>query len=232
MKNIAIITARGGSKRIPKKNIKDFRGKPIIAYSIEAAINSEIFDVVMVSTDSEEIKEVAEKYGAIVPFFRSEKNSDDFSTTAEVIEEVLLKYKKIGENFSFACCIYPTAPFVTTKKLQTALNTIQKTGCKSVLPIVKFSFPILRSFKLDDDNKIKLNWPENINKRSQDLPNAYHDAGQFYFLNVNNFLQEKKLFTDHSIGIEMNEDEVQDIDNYVDWKLAEFKYDFFINNKL
>jgi pseudaminic acid cytidylyltransferase len=229
MKNIAIITARGGSKRIPNKNIKDFHGKPIIAYSIEAAINSGIFDEVMVSTDSLEIKQIAIKYGAIVPFLRSEKNSDDFSTTAEVINEVLLEYQNRGEKFKYVCCLYPTAPFVTTEKLQTAFKTLQETGCKSVLPIVKFGFPILRSFKLDDENKIQLNWPENVNKRSQDLPNAYHDAGQFYFLEVDNFLCEKKLFTDNSVGLEMDENEVQDIDNLVDWKLAEIKYSLLSN---
>ncbi len=223
MKKIAIITARGGSKRIPKKNIKIFHGKPIIAYSIEAALKSGIFDEVMVSTDDLEIKQIALEYGAKVPFLRSEKNSDDFSTTADVIEEVLIEYSSKGIQFDYACCIYPTAPFVTSKKLNDAFVKLINSNCKSIVPIVKFSFPILRSFKLENE-KISLNWPENMNVRSQDLPDAYHDAGQFYFFRVDSFLNEKKLFTDDTFGMEMPENEVQDIDNKVDWKIAEIKY--------
>ena len=129
MSRVAIITARGGSKRIPKKNIKEFCGKPIIAYSIEAALNSNVFDEVMVSTDSEEIMKVAEEYGAIVPFLRSETTSNDFATTADVIEEVLLKYKEKGIVFDSFACIYPTAPFITAKKLMEATELLNWADC-------------------------------------------------------------------------------------------------------
>jgi pseudaminic acid cytidylyltransferase len=230
MRKIAIITARGGSKRIPKKNIKPFHGKPIIAYSIEAALKANIFSEVMVSTDDQEIKEIALKYGALVPFLRSERNSDDFSTTSDVIEEVLNEYAKINIQFDYACCIYPTAPFVTSEKLVNAYEKLVTSSCKSLVPIVKFGFPIQRSFKIEND-KMVMNWPENINVRSQDLLPAYHDAGQFYFLKIDSFLKEKKIFTDETIGFEMDENEVQDIDNLVDWKLAEIKYQFLLNRE-
>jgi N-acylneuraminate cytidylyltransferase len=225
MKNLAIITARGGSKRIPRKNIKDFLGKPIIKYSIDAAIESGCFDEVIVSTDDEEIANLAIKYGATVPFIRSAKNSDDHSTTAEVLIEVFDKLNAMGKNFDYACCIYPTAPFVTADKLIQSYSKLITSGAKSVVPIVKFGFPILRSFKLDN-GMVKMNWPQHLNTRSQDLPTAYHDAGQYYFFRVEPFLKDKKIFTDETIGIEMPESEVQDIDNEEDWKIAEIKYTF------
>jgi pseudaminic acid cytidylyltransferase len=229
-KSVAIITARGGSKRIPRKNIKNFIGKPIIQYSIEAAISSNCFDEVMVSTDDKEIAEFAISCGAKVPFFRSEKNADDYSTTAEVITEVLEKYISLGQIFNYACCIYPTAPFITAKKLQDAFYKIKENEAISVIPVVRFSFPILRSFKMENEY-VKLNWPEFINSRSQDLPPSFHDAGQFYFINVPEFLNTKKLFTDKTIGMEMPESEVQDIDNEEDWKIAEIKYSFLLEKK-
>jgi pseudaminic acid cytidylyltransferase len=224
-KNLAIITARGGSKRIPRKNIKDFNGKPIIAYSIEAALTSGIFDEVMVSTDDIEIADIAKQYGAVVPFMRSHKSSDDFATTADVLKEVLQSYNNIDKNFSFACCIYPTAPFVTAKKLKTAFDFLINKTADSVIPVTKFSFPIWRSFKLDD-GKLLYNWPEFAPKRSQDLPPAFHDCGQFYFFKTDIFLASGKLVTDNTIGLEIPESEVQDIDNEEDWKLAEIKYSF------
>lgn len=225
IKNVAIITARGGSKRIPRKNIKSFLNKPIIQYSIEAAIESGCFDEVMVSTDDNEIAEISIKLGAKVPFLRSENNSDDHSTTADVLYEVLNNYKALGVEFENFCCIYPTAPFVTPQKLKFAYNKLLESDAKSVVPIVRFGFPILRSFKQEDDY-ISLNWPEYRNSRSQDLPTSYHDAGQFYFLKTNPFMRDKVIFTDKTIGIELPESEVQDIDNLEDWKLAEIKYTF------
>jgi pseudaminic acid cytidylyltransferase len=226
MKTLAIITARGGSKRIPKKNIKLFLGEPIIKYSIEAAINSNIFDEVIVSTDDVEIANIAKDYGAAVPFMRSEKNSDDTSTTADVLLEVIDSYKKISKEFDYICCIYPTAPFVTSEKLKYSLNKLIIGNYKSVLPVVKFSFPILRSFKIEND-VLELNWPEYFNSRSQDLPEAYHDAGQFYFFRSAVFKQEKKIITDNTFGILIPESEAQDIDTYEDWLLAEIKYKLF-----
>lgn len=224
---LAVITARGGSKRIPRKNIKLFLGKPIIHYSIEAALLSGCFNEVMVSTEDVEIAEIAKDKGAVVPFLRSIKSSDDYSTTADALEEVLNKYKNEGKEFDYCCCIYPTAPFITPEKLQTAFYKLSTSTAKSVVPIVRFGFPILRSFKVEN-GLVKMIWPENINIRSQDLEPAFHDAGQFYFFSVKEFLEDKKMFTDNSIGIEMPESEVQDIDNLEDWKLAEIKYKIMI----
>jgi pseudaminic acid cytidylyltransferase len=228
---VAIITARGGSKRIPRKNIKYFLGKPIIAYSIEAALNAGCFDEVMVSTDDNEIAEIAIQLGAKVPFLRSSTSSNDFATTAEVIVEVLNSYKQIGRNFSEACCIYPTAPFVDSKKLKNAMELLRSSDSDSVIPVTEFSFPILRSFKMDENSKVEFNWPENALKRSQDLPKAYHDCGQFYCINVQRFLQHKKLVTDNTSAIVMPNTEVQDIDNEEDWTLAEIKYSFLQKQK-
>jgi N-acylneuraminate cytidylyltransferase len=224
MKNIAIITARGGSKRIPKKNIRDFLGKPIIAYSIKAALKSGIFDEVMVSTDSQEIADIAIKYGAKVPFLRSKKNSDDYSTTANVIEEVLLQYKKINQEYKYFCCLYPTAPFITSEKLVEALELLKNPKTNSVFTITRFSYPIQRGLKIESNNFVKMVWPENINIRSQDLADIYHDCGQFYFLDTKNFLINKKLFTNNAQPIIIPELECQDIDNEEDWKIAELKY--------
>lgn len=221
--NLAIITARGGSKRIPRKNIKLFLGKPIIQYSIEAAINSGCFDEVMVSTDDQEIADLAISLGAKVPFKRSEITSNDFATTSEVILEVLLDYEKKSKVFQYACCIYPTAPFVTSKKLKAAFELMKIKKAASVIPITKFSFPIWRSFKLEDE-KLSYNWPENALKRSQDFVSTYHDAGQFYFLNVQEFFKAKKLVTDNTYGFEIPETEMQDIDTEDDWRLAEIKF--------
>lgn len=221
--SIAIITARGGSKRIPRKNIKDFLGKPIIAYSIEAALQSGIFDSVIVSTDDIEIAEVAKSYEARVPFLRSKKNADDFATTADVLEEVLMRLKEEGEKYDYTCCIYPTAPFITSLKLQKAKQMLLESNSDSLIPITKFSFPIWRSFKMDE-NKLSYNWPEFAPKRSQDLAPAFHDCGQFYFFETSPFLATKKLVTEKTIGLEIPESEMQDIDTEEDWKIAEVKY--------
>jgi pseudaminic acid cytidylyltransferase len=226
-KCLAIITARGGSKRIPRKNIKNFLGSPIIKYSIDAALNAGCFDEVIVSTDDEEIADLAISLGAKVPFMRSNENSNDFATTADVITEVLEIYHQLGQHFDYACCIYPTAPFVNAYKLNEAYKMLIEKGAETVVPVVSFGFPILRSFKMEN-GLIKMNWPEHINTRSQDLPPAYHDCGQFYFIKTDLFLQNKKLFSDNSIGYEMPESEVQDIDTEEDWKLAEIKYSFLL----
>ena len=225
---IAIITARGGSKRIPRKNIKDFLGRPIIQYSIEAALHASCFDEVMVSTDDDEIAEIARSIGASVPFIRSSNTSHDHSTTADVIQEVLQAYKSAGKEFKYCCCIYPTAPFVTSEKLKVSYDKLVESGAKTVVPVVRFGFPILRSFKIDEKGLVKMNWPEYMSFRSQDLPSAYHDCGQFYFIDTTSFLKEKNLFTDNTIPIEMPESEVQDIDTEEDWKVAEIKYTFLL----
>ncbi|HEX7905937.1 MAG TPA: pseudaminic acid cytidylyltransferase [Chitinophagaceae bacterium] len=222
---IAIITARGGSKRIPRKNIKDFLGKPIIHYSIEAALVSNIFDEVMVSTDDPEIAAIAKKLGASVPFMRSENTSNDFATTSEVLMEVLRQYEQRGKQFKYGCCIYPTAPFVTAEKLKIAYQILLDQHADSVIPVTRYSFPIWRSFKTEA-GKLIHNWPENANKRSQDLPPAFHDCGQFYFFDIAKFIKIKSLVSANTFSLEVPESEVQDIDNEEDWKIAEIKYSF------
>jgi pseudaminic acid cytidylyltransferase len=222
-KAIAIITARGGSKRIPKKNIKEFCGKPIIAYSIRAALDSGIFDEVMVSTDSEEIAEIARAYGAKVPFMRSAKTSDDFATTADVLMEVLERYQEMDRTFDVMSCIYPTAPFVTPQKLQSAYDTLTKEQAVMAMPVVAFSYPPQRSYVLNG-NMLEMKWKENYNKRSQDLKKMYHDAGQFYMYQVEAFVRLKGQMTESIVPVIVDEMEVQDIDNESDWKLAELKY--------
>ena len=223
MKNIAIIPARGGSKRIPKKNIKDFLGKPIIAYSIQAALDSGLFDEVMVSTDDDEIAEVARQYNASVPFLRSEAASNDFASTTDVLIEVLSCYKKMGHRFDYTCCIYPTAVFVTAEKLQKAFNLLIQKEYSSVFPIIPFSYPIWRSLKIDNQI-LSMNFPKYENSRSQDLPVAYHDAGQFYFSKTEVILNKESTLNGNSFGIVIDELEGQDIDNLTDWAIAEMKY--------
>jgi len=221
--NIAIITARGGSKRIPRKNIKDFLGKPIIAYSIEAALASKLFDEVMVSTDDEEIAQIARSFGVSVPFLRSSNASDDFATTAQVLQEVLASYKALGKEYTYACCMYPTAPFVNAESLTKAYTLLTEMAFDSVFPIQRFSFPIQRALVFKE-NKLAWLQPENATKRSQDLEATYHDTGQFYFFNVSAFLSSGSLLTANSSGIEIGEMQAHDIDTEEDWKVAEFKY--------
>ena len=217
---IAIITARGGSKRIPQKNVKTFCGKPILAYSIQAAVESGLFDEVMVSTDSPEIAEIAKAYGAKVPFMRSEQTAGDFATTDDVLREVFEEYKKRNREFALAVCIYPTAPFVTADKLRQAVELMQD-GVDAVTPVVRFSFPPQRALVIRE-GKLEYQYPEYASKRSQDLEPIYHDCGQFYVLRPENVLNKKKnIKTSPYICSEL---EVQDIDNEEDWKLAEMKY--------
>lgn len=223
-KRIAIITARGGSKRIPKKNIKEFCGKPIIAYSIEAALKSDIFDEVMVSTDSEEITDIARQYGANVPFMRSAKTSDDYATTSDVIMEVLEKYQEMGQTFDYICCIYPTAPFVTSDKLKEAMSIMEKNDVVEVMPVVQFSYPPQRCFVIGDDNYMKYKYEEYMQSRSQDLEKQYHDAGQFYIYDADKYVKLSGKISGGIMPIIVSELEVQDIDNEDDWKIAELKY--------
>lgn len=223
MKKIAMITARGGSKRIPRKNIKEFCGKPILAYSIEAALKSGVFDEVMVSTDDEEIAEIAQKYGAKVPFFRSEKTSDDFATTNDVILEVLAEYEKRGEHFDMGCCIYPTAPFVTSEKLRKGVETLAASDADTLIPVVAFSYPPQRAMVMEGD-RLRFKYPEYLDSRSQDLEPHYHDVGQFYVFKTDSFQQNRKLMVGNILPMVISELEVQDIDNQTDWEIAEMKY--------
>lgn len=220
---VAVITARGGSKRIPRKNIRDFLGKPIIEYSIRAALEAKVFDVVMVSTEDEEIAQIAKRAGAEVPFLRSGETADDFATTTDVLLEVLETYDRIGQSFDTMCCIYPTAPFVTADKLRRAMEMLKEPETDSVLPVTAFSFPPMRGMYVRQNN-VSYCYPEYAKKRSQDIETMYHDCGQFYCINTEIFLREKKLVTDNTKGIIVPEWEVQDIDTLEDWTMAEMKY--------
>jgi N-acylneuraminate cytidylyltransferase len=222
MHNLAIIPARGGSKRIPRKNIQPFLGKPIIAYSIEAALKSGLFDEVMVSTDDKEIAEIAIQYGAKVPFFRSAKAADDFATTLDVLKEVEEVYKdKLNRTFDHICCIYPTAPLVSIEKLISGFNLLNDKNLDVVYPIVAFSYPLLRAVEIKN-GITKMVWNQYMNSRSQDLKTYYHDAGQWYWYNPSKI--SDSLFTEKTASIILNEEEIQDIDTLSDWKMAEMKY--------
>jgi N-acylneuraminate cytidylyltransferase len=224
VKNIAIIPARGGSKRIPGKNSKEFLGKPIIAYSIELALKSRLFDEVMVSTDDEEIALIAMQYGANVPFVRSKENAGDFATLTDVIVEVIDRYKSDGKLFENICCILPTSPLTSGKRLREAYDKFIRENLESVLAVVAFSYPILRALEFDDNKKLKMIWPEHLTTRSQDLKPTYHDSGSFYWVKTDALLGQKTLFCKNGGAIVLTEMEVQDIDNELDWKLAELKY--------
>lgn len=228
--NVAIIPARGGSKRIPGKNVKHFLGKPIIAYSIEEALSSGLFDQVLVSTDSEEIAEIAKKYGAKVPFMRPSELSDDYTTTAPVIEHAVQWLQDQGENPAYVCCIYAAAPFIQSKYLAKGYELLRSKDCASSFPVTSFPFPILRASVIKDNGCLEMLWPEYELTRSQDLPEAYHDAGQFYWLNVKKFLSEKKIYPVDSRPVIMPRHLVQDVDTLEDWVRAEYMYKV-INNE-
>jgi len=223
MKNLCIIPARGGSKRIPRKNIKPFMGKPIMAYSIEAALESGIFNEVMVSTDDEEFAEVARKYGASVPFLRSEKTSNDFAGTEDVMLEVLDEYKKLGKEFDNFCCLYSTAPFVTAERLKECYALLRD-NADAAFTVVQYSYPVQRSLKKNADGFVEMNFPQYYDARTQDLEPIYHDAGQFYFLKTQAFRDEFTLWCKRTVPLILSELEVQDLDTLTDWQLAEMKY--------
>lgn len=227
MATVAIIPARGGSKRIPRKNIRPFLGKPILAYSIEVALQSQLFSEVMVSTEDDEIASLAIQYGAKVPFRRSEQTASDYAGTTDVLLEVLASYESRGRAFDHGCCIYPTAPFITIDLLASAWHMLIGHGYDSVFPILRFSYPIQRALKLEG-TQTTMFWPDNYAARSQDLTPAYHDAGQFYWFNCAALRQKKRLWTDHSGAMVISELEAHDIDTPEDWAMAEFKYRYRI----
>jgi pseudaminic acid cytidylyltransferase len=223
MANLCIIPARGGSKRIPRKNIKDFLGKPIIAYSIETALKSKLFDEVMVSTDDKEIATLAKSYGAEVPFMRSEINSNDIATTFEVLEEVILKYEELNNTFANICCLYPCSPLTKQQILKEAYDKLTYEKLTTVFPVVAYSNPIQRAFKLENNRLCMFDYKYS-QTRSQDLERAYYDSGQFYWLNTKLLMEERNIYSNNSSGIVIDEIYAQDIDNEIDWKLAEIKY--------
>lgn len=222
---VAIIPARGGSKRIPRKNIKPFRGRPMLSWSVEAALRSKVFDEVMVSTDDEEIAEMARGLGAAVPFMRSAATANDYATTSDVLIEVLANYHERGLNFSMACCLYPTAPFVTADDLSGGQKSLLAGGFDVFMPVAAFEYPIWRSLRYSDTGTVSLNFPEHLNARSQDLPPAYHDAGQWYWFKTEAFLRNRVLMGQNTGAVVLPAMRVQDIDTEQDWGLAELKHE-------
>ncbi len=224
MSTLAIIPARGGSKRIPRKNIKDFLGKPIIAYSIEVALRSGLFDEVMVSTDDEEIAQIAKQYGASVPFYRSAETANDYATTVDVLLEVIETYKQQGKVFDTICCLYSTAPFVTSDRLKEAYSKLSD-NIDACFTMVEYSYPIQRSLRINEDGLVEMKYPEHLKSRTQDLEKVYHDAGQFYFVKTKTLIEEKTVWCKRTAPLVLSELEVQDLDTLTDWQLAEMKYE-------
>lgn len=229
-KTLAFIPARGGSKRIPHKNIKDFCGKPMMQYSIEAALDSGVFDEVMVSTESESVATLGKAMGASVPFLRSAENANDLSTVAQVTMELMEAYRNIGQDFESVCCIYATAPFVTGDTLKKAYEMHMALESDCVLSVVEFSFPPLRGM-VKEGEFIHMKWPEHMQTRSQDLQPFYHDAGQFALMRTCSFLTQKVMMMEKTIPFLLPETQVQDIDNETDWEIAELKYKRWIQRK-
>lgn len=221
---VAIIPARGGSKRIPGKNIKDFYGKPLIAYSIEKALKSNLFEKVIVSTDDEEIARVAKKYGAEVPFLRPKELSDDFTGTGAVVNHAISFLKDVGDEFDFYCTIYATAPLLQEKYLIEGFEKLQNSDAVNAFSCTSMPFPIQRTFKIKENGRCEMFWPENFSKRSQDLEEAYQDAGQFYWKNLKKQATDI-IFGKDSIPIILPRFLVQDIDTLEDWERAEVLYE-------
>jgi len=226
---VAIIPARGGSKRIPRKNIKAFCGKPMIAYSIQAAIDSKLFDRVIVSTDDEEIAEVAKRYGAEIPFMRPCELSDDFTATIPVIAHAIEELQKEAP-VEIACCIYATAPFIKVAFLKEAYEALLNNKSDYAFSATSFAFPIQRAIRLDKDQRVEMFNPEHFNTRSQDLEEAYHDAGQFYFGRTEAWLKSRPIFSQASSAIILPRHLVQDIDTMEDFTRAELMYKVLKDN--
>lgn len=224
MKNVAIIPARGGSKRIPRKNIKIFHGKPMIAYSISVANESGLFDRVIVSTDDEEIAEVSIRYGAEVPFMRPKELADDFTGTNTVVKHALEWLSNNDYIAHYACCIYATAPFIQIKYLQAGYEKLVSSGKEYVFSVTTFPFPIQRAIRVNTKDEIEPFFAKHISSRSQDLEEVYHDAGQFYWGRAKSFLENIDLYTSDSMPIVLPRYLVQDIDTPEDWKMAELMH--------
>ena len=225
-KAIAIIPARGGSKRIPRKNIKIFHGKPLIAYSIETAIESNLFGKVIVSTDDEEIASVAKAYGAEVPFIRPKELSDDYTGTIDVVHHALEYLDKTGEVYEYVCTIYATAPLLQKEYLIQGYERLVQSDAVNAFSVTSMPFPIQRTFKIDRNGRCEMFFPQYYRSRSQDLEEAYQDAGQFYWSNRvrEKMTPNKVVFSDISIPIVLPRHLVQDIDTLEDWKRAEIMY--------
>ena len=224
-KTIAVIPARGGSKRIPRKNIKPFCGKPMIAYSIEAAIRAGIFDEIIVSTDDEEIADIAKNAGASVPFMRPKELSDDFTATGAVVEHAIKFLQARGDRIKFVCTIYATAPLIDEFYIKLGLEKLRASNAKNAFSCTSMPFPIWRTFKIAKDGRCEMFWRENFAKRSQDLEEAYQDAGQFYWTNLDAPSSDEIFFGRDSIAVVLPRHLVQDIDTPQDWIRAEFLYE-------
>jgi pseudaminic acid cytidylyltransferase len=221
---VAMIPARGGSKRIPRKNIKLFHGKPIIAYSIEAALKSGLFDEVIVSTDDEEIASVAKQYGAKVPFIRPEKLSDDYATTVEVIKHTLNWYSEHSKDISVICCVYATAPFIKKSVITEGYKAITEKGYQFSFVATEFPFPIQRAIKVTEQGAVSMFCPETMNTRSQDLEKSYHDVGQLYWGHAQAFLDNRPLYSPDACAVIIPASDARDIDTPEDWQFAEILY--------
>lgn len=224
MRSIAIIPARGGSRRIPRKNIREFMGKPMLAYAIEAALESGLFDEVMVSTDDREIAETAKRFNASVPFMRSGEASSDTAVIATVFQEVLANYALAGENFDIAACIYPCVPLLTGKLLRAAHTAFCDSKASALLPVVRYGHPIQRALGINAAGYLEYREPENALVRTQDLQPMFHDSGMFFFVRVDAFLRHKRIVMPDMMPFEVSENIAQDIDTPEDWQTAEIKY--------
>ncbi|QBL09877.1 pseudaminic acid cytidylyltransferase [Rheinheimera sp. D18] len=223
--NIAIIPARGGSKRIPRKNIKDFCGQPMLAYPIKAALQSGVIDKVVVSTDDDEIAAVARHYGAEVPFLRRAELADDYSGTSAVVRDAIIQLQALGWPLDYCACIYATTPLLTASIIRDCLQQLTQSDADYVFTSARFSFPIQRALVMTDSGGVAPFDPASIGKRSQDLPPAYHDAGQLYWAKASTWLDlQKSVFSTNSQLYELPSHRVQDIDTPDDWRRAELLY--------
>ncbi len=229
---IALIPARGGSKRIPGKNTKVFCGKPIIAYSIEAARHAGIFDRIIVSTDSKEIADVANEHGAETPFMRPAEIADDFATTADVVNHGLEWLRQHGDVVEHLCCLYATAPFASGEKIREGYELLVARKVSSVFPVTSYPGSILRGLQIAEDGHLEMIWPEHELTRSNDLVEAYHDAGQFYWLDVNDFIKTNRIYGKDALPLILPRYLVQDIDTPEDWQLAELMYEVLVQKGL
>ncbi len=221
---IAVIPARGGSKRIPRKNIRLFCGKPIMAYSIAAAQETGLFDQIIVSTDDDEIASVARASGATTPFMRPREIADDFTGTNAVVKHAIAWFNEQGRDITHACCIYATAPLVQARFIREAYDTLARSDAAFAFSVTSYAFPIQRALRLMPGDRVEAIYPEHRMTRSQDLEPAYHDAGQFYWGTASAFLEDTPIFSPRSIGVVLPRFLVQDIDTLEDWEQAELMY--------
>lgn len=221
---VCVIPARGGSKRIPRKNTKLFAGKPIIEYSIEAALNSECFDKVIVSTDDKEIANISTAAGADVPFERPAKLADDFSGTSAVVAHAIEWFRENVKAPEYVCCLYATAPFVRAEDIKSGQLVLHETESDFAFSVTSYSFPIQRAVRITENNRVEMFSPEHLKSRSQDLEEAYHDAGQFYWGKASAWMSERPIFSHEASPVIIPRYRVQDIDTAEDWQRAELMY--------